>query len=81
MALTGGQLADPLVNLAEAVCIQKQDLKEFESLLHRALAINPDAKPQWRLDNLIMQRRANWLLSRTDELFLHREPAEKAKSE
>ena len=81
MALTRGQQADPLVNLAEAVCVQKQDLKEFESLLHRALAINPDARPEWRLENLIMQRRAKWLLSRADELFLNREPIEKSKSE
>ena len=30
----------------------------------------PGAKPEWRLVNLVMQRRARWLLSRTDELFL-----------
>jgi predicted anti-sigma-YlaC factor YlaD len=38
--------------------------------LNQALAINPDAKPEWRLANLVMQRRARWLLARTDELFL-----------
>jgi predicted anti-sigma-YlaC factor YlaD len=59
-----------MVSFAEAVCVQKQDLKEFESLLHKALAINPDLKPQWRLANLITQRRAKWLLSRTEQLFL-----------
>ena len=79
--LAGGQQAGPLVSLAEAVSVQKQDLKEFESLLHRALAINPDVKPEWRLENLVMQRRAKWLLTREDELFLNREPTEKAKSE
>jgi predicted anti-sigma-YlaC factor YlaD len=70
VALSGGQQAGPMVSFAEAVCVQKQDLKQFESLLHQALAINPDAKPEWRLANLIMQRRAKWLLSRTDQLFL-----------
>ena len=45
-------------------------MTEFKELLNRALAINPDAKPEWRLVNLVMQRRARWLLSRTDELFL-----------
>ena len=50
-------------------------LKEFESLLHQALAINPDAKPEWRLANLVTQRRAKWLLSRTDQLFLRASPA------
>jgi predicted anti-sigma-YlaC factor YlaD len=81
LALAGGQQAGLFVNLAEAVCIQNQDLKEFESLLQRALAVNTDAKPEWRLENLIMQRRAKWLLTRTDELFLTREPKEKSKSE
>jgi len=74
LALTGGQQAGPMVSFAEAVCIQKQDLKEFESLLHQALAINPDAKPEWRLANLVMQRRAKWLLARTDQLFLRASP-------
>jgi len=71
LALSGGQQAGPMVSFAEAVCVQKQDLKQFRSLLNQALAVNPDAKPQWRLANLIMQRRARWLLSRTDELFLN----------
>ncbi len=70
LALTGGQQASPLVSFAETVCVQKQDSKEFAALLNRALAINPDARPEWRLANLVAQRRAKWLLSRTDELFL-----------
>jgi len=81
MALTGGQDAGPLVAYAEAVCVQKQDLKQFEALLNQALAINPDAKPDWRLVNLVMQRRARWLLSRTDELFLNAAPAGGKKGE
>ena len=70
MALSKGNDASPLVALAEAVTIQKQDVKEFESLLNRALAINPDASPADRLVNLVMQRRARWLLSRKADLFL-----------
>ena len=70
MALSKGTAAAPLVALAEAVTIQKQDLKEFESLLAQALAINPDANPDIRLENTVMQRRARWLLSRKSELFL-----------
>ncbi len=70
MALSGGQDAAPLVALAEAVTVQKQDVKKFESLLQQALAINPDAHPETRLINLVMQRRARWLLSRKSELFL-----------
>ena len=70
MGLSKGRDASPLVSLAEAVTIQKQDVKEFESLLNRALAINPDANPDNRLQNMVMQRRARWLLSRKSELFL-----------
>jgi predicted anti-sigma-YlaC factor YlaD len=70
MELCGGQLAGPLVALAEAVSVRNQNVTEFKELLDRALAIIPDAKPEWRLVNLVMQRRARWLLSRTDELFL-----------
>ena len=77
MALSKGTDAAPLVALAEAVTIQKQDVKEFELLLNRALAINPDANPDLRLQNTVMQRRARWLLSRESELFLTNEPLAK----
>ena len=75
MEISGGQQAGPLVSYAEAVCVQKQDAKQFEALLQQALAIDPDAKPEWRLSNLIMQRRAKWLLSQKDDLFLTVTPA------
>jgi predicted anti-sigma-YlaC factor YlaD len=68
--LTNGQMAAPYVAYAESVSIQKQNRAEFESLLKQALAINPDAHPEWRLSNIVMQRRAAWLLSREDDLFL-----------
>jgi predicted anti-sigma-YlaC factor YlaD len=70
MALAQGNDASPLVALAEAVTIQKQDVKQFESLLNQALAVNPDANPDHRLLNTVMHRRARWLLSRKSELFL-----------
>jgi predicted anti-sigma-YlaC factor YlaD len=70
MQLSGGFQAGPLVSLAESVSIPKQDRKEFQSLLERALAVDVDAKPEYRLANLVMQRRARWLLSRIDEIFL-----------
>jgi len=70
LALSEGKSAAPLVALAEAVAVRQQDVKEFESLLNRALAVHPDASPGTRLLNLVMQRRARWLLSRKAELFL-----------
>jgi predicted anti-sigma-YlaC factor YlaD len=70
MVLSGGREAAPLLAMAESVAVQKQDVKEFDSLLQQALAINPDAHPETRLVNLVMQRRARWLLSRKADLFL-----------
>ena len=69
MALTGGRLAAPYVALAEAVSVQMQNRGEFAALLTHALAIDADEHPEWRLQNLIAQRRARWLLTRVDELF------------
>ncbi len=70
MALAQGGLASPLVALAENVSVAKQNKKEFQALLERALAIDVNARPEYRLANLISQRRARWLLQRADQLFL-----------
>lgn len=69
MELSHGQAAAPLVSYAEAVCIQKQNRAEFEALLNKAVAIDPDAAPEIRLANLIAQHRARWLQKRVDDLF------------
>jgi predicted anti-sigma-YlaC factor YlaD len=47
-----------------------QDREEFTRLLKRALAIDVDRAPDQRLANLVSQRRARWLLGKTDELFI-----------
>lgn len=67
--LSGGRQAGPYVSLAESVCVEKRARREFEALLRQALQIDLDARPDWRLANLVMQRRARWLLGRADELF------------
>ncbi|MBM3877262.1 MAG: hypothetical protein FJ386_11145 [Verrucomicrobia bacterium] len=77
MELSRGLLASPLVSFAETVSVQKQNVAEFRDLLNRALAINVEARPGWRLENLVMQRRARWLLSRVDDLFLDVAPPPK----
>src|SRR5262245_20843410 len=69
VALTNGQLASPYVSFAESVCAANDNRQEFEKLLGQALAIDPDARPEWRLQNLVTQKRARWLLTQTDELF------------
>lgn len=70
VALSGGASASPYVAAAEAFAIPSQDRGEFESLLGKALAVDVDARPEWRLQNLLAQRRANWLLVHADELFV-----------
>ncbi len=69
VTLTRGQLASPYVSLAEAVSVPNQDRAEFDALIAKALAIDTDARPEWRLQNLMSARRARWLLSREDDLF------------
>jgi predicted anti-sigma-YlaC factor YlaD len=69
MELSGGTAASPMLSLAEAVSVEKQDKAEFVSLLNRALAIDVDSAPHMRLENVLAQRRARWLLERVDELF------------
>ncbi|MBI2406762.1 MAG: hypothetical protein HYV19_00480 [Gemmatimonadetes bacterium] len=68
--LASGRRAAPYVGLAEAVSITENNKKEFESLLQQALAVDINKAPEQRLANVIMQRRARWLLGRIDDLFV-----------
>ncbi len=68
--LSGGAQAAPLVAFAESVSVSSHDKQEFRTLLERALKIDVNAKPEYRLSNLVMQRRARWLLGRIDQLFV-----------
>lgn len=68
--LSSRQQAGPYVTLAESVSLPKQDKEEFVRSLEQALVINADEKPEWRLANIIMQRKARWLLQRIDKLFI-----------
>jgi predicted anti-sigma-YlaC factor YlaD len=76
LEITHGLLAGPYVSYAESISIAGQNRAQFETMLHQALAIDPDSKPEWRLSNLVLQRRARWLLAREDDLFVdHVDPA------
>jgi len=67
--LSAGHQAAPYLALAESVSVSLQDRAQFEDLLTQALAVDTEAAPERRLANVVMQRRARWLLSRTDQLF------------
>ena len=68
--MSGGTDAGLYVSYAENVAIPEQDAVLFRDMLGKALAIDADAVPARRLANLIAQRRAQWLLSRIEDLFL-----------
>jgi predicted anti-sigma-YlaC factor YlaD len=70
MALARGKRAGPLVSFAETVAVGTQDRALFQQLLDQALALDPQTAPEQRLSNVIAQRRARWLLTRIDELFI-----------
>lgn len=70
---SGGKKAGPYVALASSVSVKKQDATEFRQLLQEALAVNVNASPPDRLENVIQQRRAQWLLDHIDDLFLSAE--------
>ena len=69
LQLSGGRKLGALVNYAEAVLVQKQDRAEFTRVLQRVLAADVDAAPQYRLANVLAQRRARELLEHADDLF------------
>ena len=78
LRLSGGRRASLFVSYAENSSIPAQNRAQFQEMLERALHIDPDQRIETRLSNLISQRRARWLLGRTDELFLEGSaPAEK----
>jgi predicted anti-sigma-YlaC factor YlaD len=70
LEIAQGRRAWPYVDFAETASVGTQNRKEFEDLLHKAFALDPNRDPDQRLSNLLAQRRAQWLLSRTDELFV-----------
>jgi predicted anti-sigma-YlaC factor YlaD len=71
MVFAEGKRVSPYVTLAETVSVRNQDKTEFLALLDRALAFDARREdPEFRLANLVAQRRARWLKERADELFL-----------
>ena len=70
VAISKGQKASPFVTLAQSVSVQTQNRAEFEDLLQKALAVDPDRDPNRRLETLIVQQQARSLLRREDDLFI-----------
>ncbi len=67
--LSKGKKLSALVTFAEAVDVDGQDKKDFTKQLDKVIAFDVDSDPDHRLVNVLAQRRAKWLLTRTAELF------------
>jgi predicted anti-sigma-YlaC factor YlaD len=70
VAMQKGLLPGPYISLAMGVSVVNQDRAEFEALMNKALALDPEAMPTERLTTTLLQRRAKSLLDQTDFLFL-----------
>ncbi len=70
LELDGGQRAGTYVGFAESVLVKRQDVRGFHALLDQALAVDLEARPDDRLNNIVMQRRARRLKAREEDYFL-----------
>jgi predicted anti-sigma-YlaC factor YlaD len=69
MALNQDRSISPLVLLAESACIKQQNRQRFESLLEQSLAFDVNRYPEYRLANIMAQRKARYLLDNVDSFF------------
>ena len=67
--LSKGKSASAFVAMAASVSQPAQNRQEFDEMIEKALAVNPDEVPDIRLATLIAQKRGRILQSRVDELF------------
>ena len=67
--LQGGSSPGPYVALALGIAVPAQDRAEFESLLKKALEVDPEKDPSTRLVTLVQQRRARALLDQIETRF------------
>jgi TRAP transporter T-component len=70
LALSRGTRAGLYVAYAEGAIVRDQDRRRFEALLDEAIAVDPDARPEERLQNALAKRRAQWLRGQAELLFV-----------
>jgi predicted anti-sigma-YlaC factor YlaD len=68
--LSQGRRASVFVTMATSLAQPAQNRAEFVQLLERALTVDPDEVPAQRLANLVAQKRARYLLSEVENLFV-----------
>ena len=75
LELTKGNGAAPHVAYATGVLLPQQKREEFAALLNKALAVDTDREIRLRLENILAQQYARYLLDHIDQLFLSEKEA------
>jgi predicted anti-sigma-YlaC factor YlaD len=70
LAYSKGGSASLFVTYASSVCVPKEDYAGFKATLGKALAIDPNAVPEARLETVLAQRNARRLLAESDKYFI-----------
>ena len=70
LQIADGRRVAPKLAFAESVCVRMQNKARFVELLKEVLVFDVDKAPNFRVANLIAQRRARWLLTQVDNLFI-----------
>jgi predicted anti-sigma-YlaC factor YlaD len=73
-----GGSASLFVAYASSICVPKEDLAGYKASLEKALAIDPNARPESRLETVLAQRSARRLLAETDKHFI--DPEEESET-
>ncbi len=70
LELNGGRMAGTYATYATSVVQAEQDRQSFVALMEQALAVDPDEDPDHRLQNLVTQKRARYMLDHIDDYFI-----------
>lgn len=69
LEFSGGMKGSVYLALATSVSVAAQDLKEFRELCEKVLALDVKAAPDWKLLNVLAQKKAKHLLDDVGEFF------------
>jgi predicted anti-sigma-YlaC factor YlaD len=72
--LSDGTSASVYVSFAQTFPLKNQEPLRYRRLLERALAVDPDRRPETRMLTIISQEKARWLLEHMEEDFISLEP-------
>ena len=70
LQLSDSSDASIYVGYAESIHIPQQEKKEFEDKLNFVIGMDINKNKNNKINNIISKRRAMWLLSKTNDLFL-----------